>query len=704
MAIIGTIRKNGWILIVMMVLALGGFILMDVVSNSQRYSAGDVNSLGKINDTEVKRDEFEQYEQLIYTNARNNTFQVRAQIWDYFLEKALVEQEAKEIGIGVGKKELLDLQFGDNISPVIAERFRDGNGQIDRATLMNIKQNIEGGTFTDPTNRAYWAVQEKEIVKERLQDKIMKMISKGVYTPQWEAEAAFKDNNTRFNATYVRIPFSKVKDEEAPVTDADYKAFLADNPGLYDQEDETRTIGFVAIEVIPTSEDSAAARNGINALVDGLRAAENDSAYVVANGGTFDGSYQPKSALPAGIADTLLRMPVKSVVGPYLNGNVWTVAKIMDRKIVADSVQARHILRQGATPASEKTIDSLMALLNSKQARFDSLAVRNSQDPGSGSKGGDLGWFAPGQMVPEFNNVCFYEAEIGKYYKVKTQFGWHLIEVTNRKFIKNEASVKAAYLTKAVEPGNDTQRAAKDRALKIAQQAKNLDDLSSIAGKENLPVQYAPELKANDFNIGPLGAGDASREIVRWTFDEKTDEGAISKDIFTYRDPAGGYFDSRYVVVGLKSIAPAGEATVATLKANPRADAEVKNRKKGEAIVGKIKNANDMNAVAAQFGLKVDTLTNVSMLQTFVPNGGSEPKIIGHAFALGKGKVSKPLIGVSGVYVISPITDKTQPPLPPDLTMFRRQVASTANSAIRMSLMNTMKKKAEVKDNRSRFF
>ena len=90
MAIIGTIRKNGWILIVMMVLALGGFILMDVVSNSQRYSAGDVNSLGKINDTEVKRDEFEQYEQLIYTNARNNTFQVRAQIWDYFLEKALV--------------------------------------------------------------------------------------------------------------------------------------------------------------------------------------------------------------------------------------------------------------------------------------------------------------------------------------------------------------------------------------------------------------------------------------------------------------------------------------------------------------------------------------------------------------------------------------------------------------------------------------
>ncbi len=59
MALIGTIRKNGWILIVAMALALGGFILMDVISNTQRYSAGDINSLGKVNDQEIKRNEFD---------------------------------------------------------------------------------------------------------------------------------------------------------------------------------------------------------------------------------------------------------------------------------------------------------------------------------------------------------------------------------------------------------------------------------------------------------------------------------------------------------------------------------------------------------------------------------------------------------------------------------------------------------------------
>ena len=58
MALIGTIRKNGWILIVFMALALGGFILMDIVSNSTRYASGDIYSLGKVNGKEIKLTEF----------------------------------------------------------------------------------------------------------------------------------------------------------------------------------------------------------------------------------------------------------------------------------------------------------------------------------------------------------------------------------------------------------------------------------------------------------------------------------------------------------------------------------------------------------------------------------------------------------------------------------------------------------------------
>ncbi|MDO8367861.1 MAG: SurA N-terminal domain-containing protein, partial [Saprospiraceae bacterium] len=277
MALIGTIRKRGWILIVLMALALGGFILMDVMSNSQRYSAADANSLGKVGDAEIKRSEFETYEKLVYSEQqRGNTYQIRSQAWTYFVEKAIVEQAIEPLGLGVGKEELLDLQFGLNLSPIITERFKNEAGQPDRAKLASIKNALEQGQFTEPRARAYWAVQEKEIIKTRLQDKLITAVSKGMYTPKWQAEMVFRENNERRDFLAVRIPYDKVKDEEAPIQDSDYKAFLKDNPSLYDQDEELRAIIFVSYNVVPTSADTANARESVVKLIDGLRKATND--------------------------------------------------------------------------------------------------------------------------------------------------------------------------------------------------------------------------------------------------------------------------------------------------------------------------------------------------------------------------------------------------------------------------------------------
>jgi len=259
MALIGTIRKNGWILIATMVLALGGFILMDIVSNTQRYSAGDANLLGKVGDTEIKRSEFDTYEKLVYSEQqRDNTFQIRTQAWNYFVEKAIVEEIAGELGLGVCKEELLDLQFGLNVSPIILERFKNEAGQPDRAKLASIKNAIEQGQFTEPQARAYWSMQEKEIVKTRLQEKLLNAVSKGMYTPKWQAEMVFKENNERRDFSAVRVGYDKIKDEEAVVTDSDYSAFLKEHPLLFTQQEETRVISFASFDVVPTKADSAA--------------------------------------------------------------------------------------------------------------------------------------------------------------------------------------------------------------------------------------------------------------------------------------------------------------------------------------------------------------------------------------------------------------------------------------------------------------
>ncbi|MBK6933451.1 MAG: peptidylprolyl isomerase [Saprospirales bacterium] len=705
MALIGTIRKNGWILIVLMVLALGGFILMDVISNAQRYRAGDINALGNVNGMEIKRNEFDNYEKLIYSNQQGNTFQIRQAIWSYFVENALVSQEAEALGLGVSKDELNDLQFGTNISPVIAERFKGEDGQPNRATLASIKAAIDQGSFTDPVNRSYWAVQEKEVVKERLQEKINSLVMKGIYTPAWQAEMTFKENNQRIDFNYVRIPYDKIPDAEAEPTDADYTAYLKDNPRLYDQTEETRVVDYLVFDVYPTSGDSAAALDAVRRMWEGLRAAPNDSAYVVANNGVVDPGYKKKDAFPAGsVADSLMNLPVGSYVGPYQDKGAWTVAKILGRRIVPDSVKARHILIREATPASEQKADSLLAILKQGSIPFDTLARQNSTDAGSAVKGGDLGWFGEGQMVPEFNNVCFYQAEQGQYYKVATQFGWHLIEVTGKKFLKNEPGVRAAYLAQAIEPSTATQQTVKDKALALVQQAKKLADLTAAAGRQNLAIQTSQPLRANDYALGTLGTGEDAREVIRWVFDEKTKVESVSQDIFSFRDPAGGYFDSKYAVVALKSIAPKGAATIATIKATTRAVQEVRNRKKAAIIIAKLKTPGDLNALASQWQVAVDTARGSSMLQTFVQNGGSEPRVVGTAFSLKNGAVSAPIAGTSGVYVVKTIAELQDAPVPSDLTLFRRQVTSAALSSVRMNLMNAWKKQADTQDNRSRFF
>lgn len=90
------------------------------------------------------------------------------------------------------------------------------------------------------------------------------------------------------------------------------------------------------------------------------------------------------------------------------------------------TARARHIL-----------VDDEAACQNLKSqieggADFAEVAKEHSLCP-SGKKGGDLGEFRPGQMVPEFDKVVFSE-EVGKTHgPIKTEFGYHLIEITQRK-------------------------------------------------------------------------------------------------------------------------------------------------------------------------------------------------------------------------------------------------------------------------------
>ena len=89
-----------------------------------------------------------------------------------------------------------------------------------------------------------------------------------------------------------------------------------------------------------------------------------------------------------------------------------------------DQVRARHIL-----VADEQTARQLLVKITAG-ADFATTAKGASQDPGSGPEGGDLGWFERGKMVPEFEDAAFGAKTGTVVGPVKSQFGWHIIEVT----------------------------------------------------------------------------------------------------------------------------------------------------------------------------------------------------------------------------------------------------------------------------------
>lgn len=711
MALIGQIRNNSWILIVMIALGLGGFIIMDMTSGQQSIFGSGQTIMGSIDGEKVDWNNFYRMEQVLYGSSPGDVYSRRNSLWNYFVEEKLVQQEAEEIGLGVSKTELLDLQFGQNPSMLIRQRFSDPNapGQVNREQLNYIKNLIETGGIQDainngqlnPTFVPYWAHQEKEIIKERLQGKLTNLVTKAMYTPTWMAEMGHADQNLRVDFAYVKVPFDELDNSEVTLEDSDYSAFIKENKNQYEQDEETRKIEYVSFNVGPTAADSANLQQEIADLVPQFKEAENDSIFVETYYGSIDAAYVKKNTLSPVIADTVFTMTVGDVYGPYFDGGAYKAVKLIDRKVIPDSVRSRHILQPAQDPlslqASINRIDSLKTLIENGTHTFDSLATAFGTD-GTASKGGDLGYAAMGGMVKPFNDLIFFEAEEGKLYTVITQFGVHLVEVTGRKYINNDEGVKVAYLNQTIIPSEETQNSIYEDVLEFVGQNRSYNQLvESVNANPNLSLETAPPFQKNDFQVGTLGSNNTSRSLVRWTFGAS--KGDVSPEIYTYQDPIENY-NNKYVVATLTGIQKAGIPSVESIR--DQIEQLIINEKKGALIVDRIKDM-DMNTIASTYNTSVDTARNVNFVQSFVQDLGSEPKVMASAFNLNENEISAPIVGQTGVFVVKmvrrPILATAS-----NIPQLRQNISSQSRSQVAGQLIQAVRKNADISDNRFKFY
>ena len=285
------------------------------------------------------------------------------------------------------------------------------------------------------------------------------------------------------------------------------------------------------------------------------------------------------------------------------------------------------------------------------------------------------------------NDFCF-NGKTGDRKVVKTQFGYHLIEIEDQK--NYNPAYKVAYFSKTITPSQETDEKASGLASQFASESRNAKAFDENAKKRNYNKLLSSDIKPNDMNIAALGS---SRQMVKWIYE--AERGDVS-EMFT--------IDSKYVVASVTEINKEGIQSAA--KARPMVEYLIRNQKKAEQIKKKIGTASTLEAIAAATGQGLAKADSLAFSSPFFPGAGQEGKVGGYAFnATAKGKVSAPITGNSGVYAIRTENVYAKPNTGASLDQQRSTLLQNMKAAAaRGTLEAALKKASDVKDNRSKIF
>ncbi|MDQ6903922.1 MAG: peptidyl-prolyl cis-trans isomerase, partial [Bacteroidota bacterium] len=328
-------------------------------------------------------------------------------------------------------------------------------------------------------------------------------------------------------------------------------------------------------------------------------------------------------------------------------------------------------------------------------ANFDSLEAKYTTDQAAHKDKGvmtfDLTTIQGDGFAKEFGEFLLNEK--GETKKVvKTQFGWHYIEILDKKNF--EPAYKMAYMARDIAPSDETINNASAAATKLSGQARDKQAFDKYVAQNGLKEVAVPTVvKENDFQIG--GLQDA-RQIVKWAFDAK--EGAVSEP-FSMKDA--------FVVAIVDRKVDEGVPDVKT--ARPLVESYIINEKKADEIIKKLNNPSTLEAAAKPYNQQVLTTGGDSTL-TFdaqLINGiGNEPKVAGAAFNKEfQAKVSPPIAGNTGVFVIR--VNSVSPKTAAAPEMLSQQKTAEINKAVQSAMGQSfaaLKKMATIKDYRSKFF
>jgi len=704
MAILGKIRERSIFLIIVIGLALFAFVISGVFDGSSSNSGPD-DPIGIINDEEL---DFEFFRQLVDQTERSSNYspiQSLNLVWNQIIRNTVFDQEYKKLGIDAGKDQIEQI-ISSNPSIVQDSRFLNEAGFFDFGIFTDFISQLR---IENPSAYQTWKNQEESIISLAKENIYFNLIKASSGLTNEEAREIYHFQNDNINIKFVNIPFEIIPDSLVKVSDSEIRKYVNDNSKIY-ESDETRNIQYVLFDDKATESDITDIRLQLESLIDerilynnvskltdtlaGLKSTIKIREFIEDNSDLlFDSIYKPKGNLNNEYSEILFGLAKGEVFGPYRDKEYLKISKLIDFKNNA-SIRASHILisYDGATrsqlksPRTKKEAKSIAnkvyRLARRDPNNFVQLAKEKSDSP-SKNIGGDLGFFQEGQMAQEFYNFC-NKSKVGRIGLVETEFGFHIIKVTDKDNLALFADV-----SKKIVPSEKTSNEIFRKATQFEMDSKKEGNFEYAAKSKNytlIPVVNIEKLEE------VLPGLFRQRNIVKWIFEEDTK----IKDIKRFNLTDGGY-----AVVKLISKNPEGVSSIDEVR--DEVSKILLKKKKIEIIKKRFKSKSSLESLIENNDFLIETATAVNQQNPTVPGYGNEPYVIGAAFSLEENQTSNLLEGKNGVYKIL-VTKKSQAIDIGNYQNFGLSVRDSKDQNIPESIFNALNSVAEIEDNRALYY
>lgn len=678
MTALGKIRSKGILLIIIIGLGLFAFIAEEAFRSCNGIKGQNSQQIGEVLGEKIYVQDFQklldEYQDAMKLTMRTDNLsedqlnQLKDQVWQQLVSERVMKEDCKKLGLTVTEDELQNV-LNDGTNQLLTQT-PFVNQQTGRFDVSILKQFIDAYRKAEASNNSqqldqmrpaynYWLFVEKDLRTQLLAQKYQSLLANCVLSNKVEAKMAFNEENEEAQIQLASIAYNTIKDANIKVTDEELKAKYEELKPAFRQQQETRDVKMVDVQVKASATDRAQLQKDMAGYQKQLAAAADPTQVVSKSGSMIQYIGLPVSGKAfqqyPDIASKIDSMAVGTTgVVENTKDNTYNIVRILSRTELPDSVEFRQIQVGGKTlEAARASADSIQKAL-AAGGDFQAIAKRYGQDS-------TTTWFT-GAMYEQAStmsqdNRAYIEAllngAVGSTQNIELTQGNVVIQVLNRKAMKSKAV--AAVIKKEIRFSDNTYSKAYNRFSQFVTQSQaSLADLQKHATKFGYTVQDLNDFATSSHTVGNVG-GSGIRDAIKWIFEAK--EGQVSQ-LFE-----AGKENDHLLVLCMTKIHPQGYRPWDDAQVKEILKREVIRDKKAEMIMAKLKGVNSIAAAQAK-GAKVSTVNQITFAApAFIQaTGAAEPALSGAVAATAQGKFcSAPVKGNAGVYVFQVVKKQMRP-------------------------------------------